>query len=71
MDFVEIPVESLSREALNGLIDEFVTRDGTDYGVKESPLESKRAAVMGQLGRGDVVIVFDPESQTCNIIKRE
>ena len=68
---VEIPVERLSREALDGLIEEFVTRDGTDYGLQEQTLEAKKGAVARQLARGEVVIVFDPESQTCNIIPKD
>ena len=68
MGCVEIPIETMSREALDGLIEEFVTRDGTDYGIEERTLEKKKDAVMSQLTRGDVVIVFDPESQTCNIV---
>ncbi len=68
---VEVPAARLSREALDGLIEELVTRDGTDYGLQEHTLDQKKRAVAGQLERGEVVIVFDPESETCNIIPRE
>jgi len=68
---VEIPASRLSREALDGLIEEFVTRDGTDYGLQEHTLEQKKSAVARQLDRGEVVIVFDPESETCNIIPKD
>ena len=71
MGFVQIPTETMSREALDGLIEEFVTREGTDYGVEERTLEEKKGAVMSQIGRGDVVVVFDQESETCNIILKE
>lgn len=67
---VEIPASRLSRDALDGLIEEFVTRDGTDYGEQEYTLEEKKNAVARQLERGEVVIVFDPESETCNIIPK-
>jgi uncharacterized protein YheU (UPF0270 family) len=67
---VEIPPSRLSREALDGLIEEFVTREGTDYGEQEHTLEQKKRAVARQLDRGEVVIVFDPESETCNIIPK-
>jgi hypothetical protein len=53
------------------LIEEFVTRDGTDYGEREHTLEQKKRAVARQLERGEVVIVFDPESETCNIIPND
>ena len=71
MSFVQIPVETLSRESLEGLIEEFVTRDGTDYGVEERTLDDKKDAVRRQLDSGDVAIVFDPETQTSNIILKD
>jgi hypothetical protein len=69
-EHVEVPYASLSAEALDGLIDEFVTRDGTDYGVREHSLAEKRASVMKQLERAEVVIVFDPESSTTTLLTR-
>ena len=65
---VEIPYEQLSPEALRGLIEEFVTRDGTDYGAAERSLESKIAQVRGLLARGEARVVFDPETGTANIV---
>jgi uncharacterized protein YheU (UPF0270 family) len=69
--FEQIPVEALSNQALDGLIEEFVTRDGTDYGAEERALDDKKDAVRRQLDRGDVVIVFDPEMRTSNIILKD
>jgi uncharacterized protein YheU (UPF0270 family) len=68
MERIEIPPDSLSREALRALVEEFVTRDGTDYGAVERGLEAKVADVLRQLDRGEVCIVFDPESETTTIV---
>ncbi len=65
---VIIPHGQLSRQALNGVVEEFVTRDGTDYGEIEIPLETKIARVMAQLKSGKAVIVFDPETESCTIL---
>jgi uncharacterized protein YheU (UPF0270 family) len=65
---VELPVESLSPEALRNLIEEFVTRDGTDYGVVERSVEEKVAEVMAQFRSGEAQLVFDPETETANIV---
>ena len=65
---VEIPYEQLSPEALRGLIEEFVTRDGTDYGAAERSLESKISQVRELLARGEARVVFDPETGTANIV---
>ncbi|MBW2735452.1 MAG: YheU family protein [Deltaproteobacteria bacterium] len=71
MNFVQIPLEALSPEALDNLIEEFVTRDGTDYGATERSLDDKKRAVVRQLHRGEVLIVFDPETQTSNLLTKE
>ncbi|MCA1794003.1 MAG: YheU family protein [Desulfobacteraceae bacterium] len=63
-----IPFKNLSPEALRGVIEEFVTREGTDYGEAEIPLDTKAQQVMNQLQSGKAVIVFDQKTETCNII---
>ena len=65
---VEIPFDALSESALRGLLEEFVSRDGTDYGVHERSLEDKVRDVMRQLQRGEAVIVFDPETRSANVV---
>lgn len=65
---VEVPYTRLSPEARRRLVEEFVTRDTTDYGLREKSLEEKVADVMRQLECGEAAIVFDPEAQTTQII---
>lgn len=68
---VKISWQSLSEEALTGVIDDFVLREGTDYGadpdVATVSLAAKRAAVRAQLQQQDAVIWFDPETQSVTI----
>lgn len=71
MNAVKIHYDQLSPEALQGVIEEFVTRDGTDYGEIEVSLQTKVAQVLGQLKSKKAVIVFDPETETCNILKSD
>ncbi len=66
-----IPHEELSPEALRGLIEEFVTRPGTDTGYTEGSLEENVEMVMMQLKLGDVLVVFDAALQTANIVPKE
>lgn len=70
MSAIQIPTDTISVDALDGLIEEFVTRDGTDYGVEERSLKEKKAALMALIKRGDAVVVFDPHSETCNIVAK-
>lgn len=67
---LQIPYQQLSPEALTGLIEEFVTREGTEYGLTEVSRERKIAQVMRQLERGSAVILFDPDSSSCNIVDK-
>ena len=64
----ELSPDELSPEALRGLVEEFVTRDGTDYGAVERSVEDKIAGEMAQLAAGEARIVFDPETETANIV---
>ena len=68
-DAVEIPLESLSPEALRGVVEEFITREGTDYGHAEQTLEGKVADVMRQLERGEAKIAYDPELQSVTLLR--
>ena len=65
---IELSPDDLSPEALRGLIEEFVTRDGTDYGAVERGIDEKVAAVTEQLLSGEARLVFDPETETANIV---
>jgi uncharacterized protein YheU (UPF0270 family) len=67
---VEVPYSAISEEALARLIEEFVTRAGTDYGAIESTLADKIADVRRQLVHGEATIVYDPETETANIVIR-
>ena len=65
---VEVPPEELSPPALRGVIESFVLREGTDYGERDVSLEDKVAAVRAQLQRGDARILFDPVTETIDIV---
>jgi hypothetical protein len=62
-----IPHDRLSADTLQSVIEEFITREGTDYGMKDIDLETKFSSVKRQLESGLAVIVFDPETETTNI----
>jgi uncharacterized protein YheU (UPF0270 family) len=66
-----VPYEKLNPEALRGLIEEFVTRPGTDTGYTEGSLYKNVEMVMKQLKRGDIFVVYDASMQTANIIPKE
>ena len=65
---VEIDPTTLSSEALRGIAESFVAREGTDYGLHEKGWEEKVEQVMRQLDRGEARIVFDAESESITLI---
>jgi hypothetical protein len=67
---IDVPHAQLAPEVLRRLVEEFVTRDGTDYGAIERTLAEKVAVVMQQLETGEVAIVVDTESETVDIVAR-
>jgi len=65
---VFVPHTELSADALRGVVESFVLREGTDYGEREFSLEQKLAHVYRQLERGEARIVFDPNTETIDIL---
>jgi uncharacterized protein len=63
---LEIPPDRLPADVLDRLVEEFVTRHGTDL----AEADAKKAQVHRQLRTGQAVIVFDEQSQTANIIEK-
>ncbi|MEZ5446295.1 MAG: YheU family protein [Gammaproteobacteria bacterium] len=63
-----VPYRELSAAALRGVVESFVLREGTDYGEREFTLEQKVAQVMRQLERGEAQVLFDPKTETVEIV---
>jgi len=68
---MRVPYRSLPEVTLRNMIEEFVTRDGTDYGVLEAPLETKIAQVMAALEAGKAEVQFDESLQIAEIVLTE
>ncbi len=66
---VAVPHTELSEMALVGVIKSFVLREGTDYGEREFTLEQKIRHVRAQLESGDAHILFDPATESVDIIR--
>jgi uncharacterized protein len=61
---MRIPRLQLSPAALRAVVEEFVTRDGTDH----SSVEQRIELVLHQLDVGSVELHFEQETETCNIL---
>ncbi|WP_133137453.1 YheU family protein [Legionella rowbothamii] len=68
---IEIDHTLLSEEALDNLIIEVITRQGTDYGELEQPIQTKKKQLLLNLQSGNAVIVFSSTENVCDIISQE
>ena len=65
---IEVPYERLDPDTLRKMIQEFVTRDGADWGEAGCTLDDKVEQVLQQLRSRKVKVVFDLASQTANLV---
>ena len=68
-DPIQIPYEQLSDTALTGVLEEYITREGTDYGMIERGVESQLDKARALLKSGKVIIVFDEVHERCQIVE--
>ncbi len=68
---MQIPYQQLSHEALEALLDDVVTRNGTDYGEVEVSSEQRKHQLRAALESKQACIVFDPETETINVVSRQ
>ena len=66
---VEIPLTAVDRDTLSKIVEEFVLREGTDYGAQEVSLEAKVAQVLKSLDKGHTKLFFDPESESVTLVR--
>ena len=68
---IVVPHTELSADALTGVIQSFVLREGTDYGERDVPFDTKVMQVRQQLERREAEIVFDPNTESIDIVVRK
>jgi len=71
LDPLEVPFKEISPEALEGLIESFILREGTDYGFQEVSLEEKVSQVRVQLEKGLAKVYFDVDSKSFTLTLAE
>lgn len=65
---VVVPHTELATDVLRGVVESIVLREGTEYGEKEFSLEEKVTQLMRQLETGAAQIIFDPTSETVDVV---
>jgi uncharacterized protein YheU (UPF0270 family) len=70
-NFVGVPVERLGADLLVALLEEFASRDGTDYGEREVSLKEKVSELRVQLSTGELEILYDADSEEWDLVSSE
>jgi len=63
-----IPLEQLSSETLAAIIEDFILREGTEYGAEDISKQAKIAQVKEQLEQGSAVLVYSELHESVNIL---
>ncbi len=66
-----IPPAQLAADTLQALLEEYASRDGTDYGHREHSLEAKVLSINAQLNNGELTLVFDLDSEQYDLCDRQ
>jgi uncharacterized protein YheU (UPF0270 family) len=69
--FVHVPLDRVEGDVLTAMLEEFASRDGTDYGLRERSLEEKVGDLKRQLDGGELLLVCDLESEQWDLCSRE
>ena len=69
--FVEVPPGELDADTLRALLEEYASRDGTDYGEREMTLSAKVDDLRLQLEAGQLSLLYDADSETWDLVERE
>lgn len=68
---IEIPIDQISEQAFHAIVESFVLREGTDYGLVEVSFDKKVAQVLKQIQKNEVKIVFDPNTESVTLLRKE
>ncbi|MDF2181390.1 YheU family protein [Neptuniibacter sp. CAU 1671] len=66
-----VPWQAVQPETLDNLIEEYVTRDGTDYGEQETSLSRRVEQIRTKLQSGEAVLLFSESTGLCNIVAKD
>lgn len=69
--FVAVPTQRIEAESLQALLEEFASRDGTDYGERELSLQQKVGQLKSQLERGELLLLYDVQAGQWDLLPRQ
>ncbi|WP_439106793.1 YheU family protein [Congregibacter sp.] len=70
-DLVKVPLARVPEEHLQALLEEYASRDGTDYGAQETSLRERVEQLLAQLRADKLQLLFDVDSEEWDIVSAE
>jgi hypothetical protein len=70
-ELIRVPLERVDAGVLNSMLEDYASRDGTDYGARELDLGEKVANLQAQLRAGSLAIVYDLASEQWDLLPQE
>lgn len=67
-NFVEVPTGRVDPGTLRLLLEEFASRDGTDYGLQETSLEQRVEQLSGLLKLRELRLIYDVDSEQWDLL---
>lgn len=68
--WVIVPPEQLSDDALAGVLQEYISREGTDYGLREVTFEAQMKQAKRAMFDGECILVFDRQTECCQLLSK-
>ena len=68
---IVIDPKQLSEAALNGIVEDFVSRSGRNHDQAEFSVNEMAEQVKNQIFNGELMIVYDEETSSAAIVKTD
>ncbi|EED32822.1 hypothetical cytosolic protein [gamma proteobacterium NOR5-3] len=68
---VQVPLARVPQEHLQALLEEYASRDGTDYGSEETSLSDRVLQLQAQMRSGKLQLLFDVDCEQWDIVSAE
>lgn len=68
---MKIPYQQLDQTTLNNLIEQYILREGTDYGEVEFSLQEKTAQITLQIKNEDIYIMYSELNESVTLVSKQ
>jgi len=66
-----IPYQQLDAMTLNNLIEQYILREGTDYGEVEFSLRQKTQQILAQIKNEEIFIMYSELNESVTLISKQ